>query len=103
MKRPLTAALFCFALSGCASMDLAKVKEAQGGLTCGMSQKQVEVAIQAPIEKMDVPSKRLTHLYRVGSADLWLVFDDDKLVSSKIVKVEPLFGVKEEPSINHCH
>jgi hypothetical protein len=102
MIRLHIAALLCFALTGCVAMDLAKVEEAQRRLKCGMSQKQVEVAIQAPISKMEVPSQRLTHLYRVGSADLWLVFENDKLVSSTLLKIEPLFGVKEEASVNHC-
>ena len=103
MIRLRIAALLCLALTvGCASMDLATVEEGQRRLRCGMSQKQVEAAIQAPIEKMEVPSKRLTHLYRVGSADLWLVLENDKLVSSTLLKIEPLFGVREAPSINHC-
>lgn len=102
MTRLNTVALLCFTLTGCAGMDLAKVEEIQRRLTCGMSQKQVEVVIQAPIQKMEVPSNRLTHLYRVGSADLWLVFENDKLVTSKLVKIEALFGVKERPAVNHC-
>ena len=102
MRRLRIAALLCHALTGCAAMDLATVEEGQQRLRCGMSQKQVEVAIQAPIEKMEVPSKRLTHLYRVGGADLWLVLENDKLVSSTLLKIEPLFGVREAPSVNHC-
>jgi hypothetical protein len=67
-----------------------------------MSSAEVEALVGTRLQRLEVRDPRLTHFYRSGMTDLWLVFDDDKLRSSQIVVVQGLLGTKEEPVINHC-
>ena len=88
-------------LAGCAAMATSKMHSIQGQLSCGMSQAQVETIVGERLQTID-KDRRVTHFYRSGMADLWLVFADGRLRSSQVIKVKGFTGTEEEPVVNHC-
>src|SRR5262245_56071839 len=87
---------------GCATASKISMENIQARLRCGMSLSEVESIVGGRLQALEARDPRLTHLYRSGLADLWLIFDDRKLRSSQVVVVEGILGTKEEPRVNHC-
>jgi hypothetical protein len=94
--------LLAILLSGCATVSKSEIDNVQARLRCAMSPADVEALVGTRLQKLEARDPRLTHLYRTGMTDLWLVFDDDKLRSSQVVVVQGLLGTKAEPVVNHC-
>ena len=96
------AVLFALLLGSCAATSKGEIDNVQARLRCGMSTAEVEALVGTRLQRLEARDPRLTHLYRSGMADLWLVFDGDKLRSSQVVVVQGLLGTKEEQVVNHC-
>ena len=88
-------------IAGCAGMATSKMHSLQGQLRCGMSPAQVEAIIGGGLQSIE-KDPRVTHIYRSGMADLWLVFTDDKLRSSQVISVQGFTGTHDEPVVNYC-
>jgi hypothetical protein len=88
-------------LAGCAVMATSKMHSLQDQFSCGMSQAQVEAIVGERLQTIE-KDRRVTHFYRSGMADLWLVFTDGKLRSSQVIKVKGFTGTEDEPVVNHC-
>ena len=94
-------AMLSILLVGCAGMATNKVHSLQGQLKCRMSPAQVEAIAGERLQSVEKDA-RLTHLYRSGMADLWLVFVDGKLRSSQVIRVKGFTGTEDEALVNHC-
>lgn len=88
-------------LTGCAAMAANRLHLLQGQLRCGMTSGQVEVITGERLQPVEKDT-RLTHLYRSGMADLWLVFNEGRLRSSQVIRVKGLTGTEDEAIVNHC-
>ena len=96
------AVLFALLLGGCAATSRSEIDSVQARLRCGMSTAEVEALVGTRLQRLEARDPRLTHFYRSGMTDLWLVFDGDKLRSSQVIAVQGLLGTKEEQAVNHC-
>ena len=88
-------------LAGCAAVATSKMHSLQSQFSCGMSQTQVEAIVGERLHTLE-KDPRVTHFFRSGMADLWLVFTGGKLRSSQVIKVKGFTGTEEEPVVNHC-
>jgi hypothetical protein len=98
----VTAVMLAMLLGACAIVSKGQIDKVQAQLRCAMPSAEVEALVGKRLHKLEARDPRLTHLYRNGMTDLWLVFDDDRLRSSQVVVVQGLLGTKEEPVVNHC-
>jgi hypothetical protein len=96
------AVLLAILTGGCATAAKSKMDAVQARLSCGMSAAEVEAIVGERLQKLEASDPRFTHFYRSGMADLWLVFEADKLRSSQVVVVQGLLGTKAESIISYC-
>jgi len=87
---------------GCAVVSLPRAERFQAQLRCDMSVSEVEAIVGGKLQPIEGRAPRLTHLYRDGMTDLWLIFDDGKLRSSQINEVQGMTGVRPHSVISHC-
>jgi hypothetical protein len=101
--------LFCAALGGCALLyssdvqrDRAEAQRVAALLKCGMTETDVNAVVGGKLEKMGAPHERLTHIYRLPFANLWLVFDDRGLRSSQVLAINGLTSYASEQPTEYC-
>jgi hypothetical protein len=98
----LAASLGVLFLAGCGVLSRAHAERVQSQLTCGLTILEVERAVGGPLHAQEARDPRVTHLFRDGFTDLWLVFDNGGLRSSQISHVVGFTGTRESPRIDHC-
>jgi hypothetical protein len=105
----LFAILLSLPLGGCALMyasdaerDREAIRRIEASLKCHMTEAEVNALLGGKLEKMSGPHERLTHIYRLPFANLWLVFDKEGLRSYETLTIEGLTSYKSEKVSRYC-
>lgn len=100
--RSFVIAILITQCGACAVLSLPRTERAQAQLKCGMSIVEAEHVLGTKLQALEARDPRLTHLYRDGMTDLWLIFEDGKLRSSQIIEVQGLTGVRMHSQVALC-
>ena len=109
IRRVVYYVVVILATSGCTTLfrsdierDRNKLTTLSRSLACGMTEAEVNKRVGGTLEKMGAPHERLTHIYRLQFADLWLVIDQNGLQASQIHTIDGMTSYAAEPQVRYC-